>query len=90
MTQTLVEMAKDLTRSLVETGRLSPEDMQDTLQQTYATLSALKIQEESGTSAPVPASRTGSSGLAKEHQPDMQLPAWNVDSPSSSCPVAIS
>jgi predicted transcriptional regulator len=54
MTQTLVEMAKDLTRSLVETGRLSPEDMQHTLQQAYATLSALKTQEESGTSAPVP------------------------------------
>jgi predicted transcriptional regulator len=54
MTQTLVEMAKDLTRSLVETGRLSPEDMQHTLQQAYATLSALKTREESGTSAPVP------------------------------------
>ena len=56
MTQTLVEMAKDLTRSLVETGRLSPEDMQHTLQQAYTALSALKTQEESGTSAPVPAS----------------------------------
>jgi predicted transcriptional regulator len=54
MAQTLVEMAKDLTRSLVETGRLSAEDIQDTLQQAYATLSALKAQEEDGTSAPVP------------------------------------
>jgi predicted transcriptional regulator len=54
MAQTLVEMAKDLTRSLVETGRLSAEDIQDTLQQAYATLSALKAQEKDGTSAPMP------------------------------------
>jgi predicted transcriptional regulator len=49
MAQSLLEMAKDLTRSLVETGKLSPEDMQDTLQKTHATLSALKVQEEMGT-----------------------------------------
>src|SRR5688572_16695131 len=54
MAQTLVEMAKDLTRSLVETGRLSAEDIQGTLQQAYAALSALKTQEEAGTSASVP------------------------------------
>jgi predicted transcriptional regulator len=54
MAQTLVEMANDLTRSLMETGRLSAEDVQATLQQTYAALSALKVQEEAGTSAPVP------------------------------------
>jgi predicted transcriptional regulator len=41
-------MAKDLTRSLVETGRLSAEDMQDVLQQTHTTLSVLRDQEESG------------------------------------------
>jgi predicted transcriptional regulator len=54
MAQTLVEMAKDLTRSLVETGRLSAEDIPATLQQAYAILSALKAQEEAGISAPVP------------------------------------
>jgi predicted transcriptional regulator len=54
MAQTLVEMAKDLTRSLVETGRLSAEDLQDTLQQAYAALSALKAQEEVRTFAPAP------------------------------------
>ena len=48
MTQTLLEMAKDLTRSLVETGSLSAENMQDVLQQTYSTLSVLRGQEESG------------------------------------------
>jgi predicted transcriptional regulator len=57
MEQTLLEMAKDLTRSLVETGKLSAEDMQRTLQQAYATLSTLKAQEEAGTtSIPMPAS----------------------------------
>ena len=50
MAQSLLEIAKDLTHILVETGRLSAEDMQDTLQSTYATLATLKAQEESGTS----------------------------------------
>jgi len=38
MAQTLLEMTKDLTRTLVETGMLSAEDMQDALQKTHATL----------------------------------------------------
>jgi predicted transcriptional regulator len=50
MAQSLLEIAKDLIHILVETGRLSAEDMQDTLQSTYATLATLKAQEESGTS----------------------------------------
>ena len=41
MTQTLLEMAKDLTRTLVGTGNLSAEDMQDVLHKTHATLTAL-------------------------------------------------
>ena len=49
MTQSLLEIAKDLTHTLIETGRLSAEDMQDTLQSTYAMLATLKAQEESGT-----------------------------------------
>ena len=57
MERTLLEMAKDLTRSLVETGKLSAEDMHRTLQQAYTTLSTLKAQEEAGTtSIPMPAS----------------------------------
>src|SRR5918995_4507404 len=48
MTQTLLEMAKDLTRSLVESGSLSAENMQDVLQQTHSTLRTLRGQEESG------------------------------------------
>ena len=54
MTQTLLEMAKDLTRSLVETGSLSVENMQDVLQQTHTTLSMLKGQEESGAVTALP------------------------------------
>jgi predicted transcriptional regulator len=46
MTETLLEMAKDLTRSLVETGSLSAENLHDVLQQTHTTLRALKDQEE--------------------------------------------
>jgi predicted transcriptional regulator len=58
MAQTLLEMAKDLTRSLVETGMLSAEAMPDVLQKTYATLSELKGQEApvATTALPVTAS----------------------------------
>jgi hypothetical protein len=38
MEQTLLEMAKDLTRSLLETGKLSAEDMHRTLQQGFVNL----------------------------------------------------
>ena len=53
MPQTLLEMAKELTHTLVETGRLSVEDMQVTLQKTHATLSALKALEEPDDAAAV-------------------------------------
>ena len=46
MSQTLLEIAKDLVMAQIETHRLSPEDMHQALQQTYATLQALKAQEE--------------------------------------------
>jgi predicted transcriptional regulator len=52
MPQSLVEIAKDLTMALVETGNVLPEDIQETLQKTHTTLSALKAQEESGAPAP--------------------------------------
>jgi predicted transcriptional regulator len=46
MSQTLLEMAKDLVMAQVEAHRLSPEDMHQALQQTYASLQALKAQED--------------------------------------------
>jgi predicted transcriptional regulator len=46
MSQTLLAMAKDLVMAQVEAHRLSPEDMHQALQQTYASLQALKAQEE--------------------------------------------
>jgi hypothetical protein len=42
MSQTLLKMAKDLVMAQVEAHRLSPEDMHQALQQTYASLQALK------------------------------------------------
>ena len=48
MSQSVVELVKELTLALIETGNMSPEDMQETLEKTYATLTALKAQEESG------------------------------------------
>jgi predicted transcriptional regulator len=60
MESTLLEMATDLTRTLVATGRLSPEDMQDVLQKTHTTLTALKGQEETGSATAVPAADSSS------------------------------
>src|SRR5262245_14392596 len=53
MSQTLLEMAKDLVMAQIATHRLSPDDMHTALQQTYASLKALKMQEESQSSVAV-------------------------------------
>jgi len=50
MSQTLLEMAKDLVMAQIAAHRLSPEDMHQALQQTYASLQALKAQEDTGSS----------------------------------------
>ena len=47
MSQTLLEMAKDLVLAQIEAHRLSPEEMHAALQQTYSSLSALQAQEDS-------------------------------------------
>ena len=57
MSQSVLELVKELTLALIEAGNVAPDDMQETLQRTYATLTALEVQEESGTAAPAPASR---------------------------------
>jgi predicted transcriptional regulator len=54
MAQSLVELANELTLALVQTGNVSAEDIQETLEKTYATLRVLKAQEESGTSPTLP------------------------------------
>ena len=48
MSQSLVKLAKELTLALIETGNVAPDDMQETLQKTDATLSAFKEQEAPG------------------------------------------
>jgi predicted transcriptional regulator len=48
MPQSVLEIAKDLTLTLVEAGSVSADNMQDMLQKTYATLAALKAREETG------------------------------------------
>ncbi len=45
MSQTLLEMAKDLVLAQIEAHRLTPEEMHTALQHTYASLQALKTQE---------------------------------------------
>jgi hypothetical protein len=54
MPQSLVEIAKDLTVALVKTGTIPAEDLQETLQKTHATLSALRAQEAMGTTTTGP------------------------------------
>jgi predicted transcriptional regulator len=46
MSQTLLEMAKDLVMAQIAAHKLAPDEMHQALQQTYATLQALKAQEE--------------------------------------------
>lgn len=46
MTQTLLEMAKDLVLAQIQAKRLPPDEMHEALQQTYASLLALKGQED--------------------------------------------
>ena len=46
MSQTLLEMAKDLVMAQIAAHRLSPEEMHQALQHTYASLQALKAQED--------------------------------------------
>jgi len=58
MPQSVLEMAKELTMAFFETGNVPPEDMQDTLQRTHATLTALKAQEAAGTTTALPAVET--------------------------------
>lgn len=45
MAETLTEMAKDLTLALIENHLINPEDMQQRLQQIYASLQELKARE---------------------------------------------
>ena len=46
MSQTLLEMAKDLVMAQIEAHKLSPEEMHQALQQTYGSLQALQAQED--------------------------------------------
>jgi predicted transcriptional regulator len=52
MPQSLIELAQELTLALIQTGNLLPEAVQETLQKTHTTLTALKAHEESGVPAP--------------------------------------
>jgi predicted transcriptional regulator len=55
MPQSLIELATELTVALIQTGSLLPKDVQETLQQTYAMLRTLKVQEETGPATAMPA-----------------------------------
>jgi predicted transcriptional regulator len=58
MSQTLLEMAKDLVLAQIQAKTLPPEDMHTALQQTYATLQALKAQEDANGSITVVTPKT--------------------------------
>jgi predicted transcriptional regulator len=58
MPPSLIELAKELTLALIQTGNLLPTDVQETLQQTHTTLTALKAQEEIGTTSTVSVAQT--------------------------------
>ena len=58
MPQTLLEMAKDLVMAQIAAHRLSPDEMHAALQQTYASLQALKAQEDANGSVAIVISET--------------------------------
>ena len=58
MSQTLLEMAKDLVLAQIQAHKLSPDDMHAALQQTYASLQALKTQEDAHGSVAVATAET--------------------------------
>ena len=53
MSQTLLEMAKDLVMTQIEARNLSPDAMHQALQHTYASLKALQAQENANGSVAV-------------------------------------
>ena len=53
MSQTLLEMAKDLVMAQIAAHRLAPEEMHAALQHIYSSLQALKTQEDAHGSVPV-------------------------------------
>jgi predicted transcriptional regulator len=52
MSQTLLEMAKDLVLAQIKAHKLSPEEMHTALQHTYTSLLALQAQEDANGSIP--------------------------------------
>ena len=60
MSQSLLEMAKDLAIVQIEAHRLSPDDMHTALQHTYASLKALQTQEDSHSSVAIATPETPS------------------------------
>jgi predicted transcriptional regulator len=60
MSQTLLEMAKDLVMAQIEAHRLLPDDMHPFLHQTYTTLMTLKAQEDSDGIVPMTTPETPS------------------------------
>ena len=60
MSQTLLAMEKDLVMAQIAAHRLSPEEMHGALQHTYASLQALKMQEDAHGSVAVATPETPS------------------------------
>jgi hypothetical protein len=58
MAVSILELAKELTLTLVQTGTVPAENMQARLQQSYETLTMLKAQEEARMFVPVSAPPT--------------------------------
>jgi predicted transcriptional regulator len=73
MSPTLLEMAKDLVMAQIQARYLSPDEMHQALQQTYASLRALKAQEDANGSVAVvtpatpPKPANWRKSLAKHH-----------------------
>ena len=76
MSQTILEMAKDLVMAQIQAGALPLDEMHQALQKTYANLAALRDREDMRESGTTLARASGDDGLLGEHREHFEPSNW--------------
>jgi hypothetical protein len=84
MPQSTVEMAKELTMALIHTWSIPPDRMQETLQQTYTTVSPHSRYRKRQDQPPQCPLSNHRQWTGEQASPDMPLRAWNAGKSSNS------
>jgi predicted transcriptional regulator len=91
MSQTLLEMAKDLVMAQIAARHLSPDEMHQALQHTYASLQALKAQEVAKGSVAVVIPETPPAPINwRKSITKHTVTCWRAEPASSNCRSDIS